>query len=105
MVYIVEEVESEKVAQMNKEVVEFMVVVVAKHKSKFLELNEKFEKVLEAYEEMGRQIYQLENKIENIENFGKGKTRRQSSQLIISAPPPPIQPFNTIPIMEIPSTS
>lgn len=57
MVCRVEEVDSEKVALINKEVADFRVVVAAKAKNKFLESSEKFEKVLEAYEERGRTIY------------------------------------------------
>ena len=42
--YRVGDVESEKVACVNKEVAEFGVEVVVKDKNKFLELNAKFEK-------------------------------------------------------------
>lgn len=49
--------DSENVSQMTKEMENFGVVVVAKDKTKFLELNTKFEKVLEAYEERGNEIH------------------------------------------------
>ena len=42
---------------MTKKIVDFGVVLVAKDKNKFLELNNKFERVLEAYEERGRRIH------------------------------------------------
>ena len=44
---------------MTKEMENFGVVVVAKDKNKFLELNDKLEKDLEAYEDRGRRLYQL----------------------------------------------
>ena len=58
MVYRVEEVVSEKVSRMTKEMVDFG-VVVAKDKNKFLELNAKFEELLKSYEERGNRIHQL----------------------------------------------
>ena len=36
--------------------------------------------------------------------FGKTRVGTQSGQLKISYPPPLVPPFNTIPIVEIPST-
>lgn len=80
MVLRVEEVDSEKVAQINNEMVGFGVVVAIKDKNKLHDLNDNFEKVLEAYDERGRKIYQLENTIANMEKyFGKRKRGRQSS--------------------------
>ena len=59
MGYRVEEVDSDKVAQMTKGMVDFGVVVSAKDKNKFLELNDKFEKFLDFYKERGKKINQL----------------------------------------------
>ena len=45
---------------MTKEMVNFGVVVVAKDKKKFLELNAKFEEMMKVYEEERNRIHQLE---------------------------------------------
>ena len=58
----------------NEKVVDFGVVVATKDKNKFLELNEKFKNVLEAYDERGRKSIIL--RIQFIiwkSNFRKGK--------------------------------
>lgn len=60
VVYIVEEVDSERVVRMSKEVVDFGVKVATKDKNKFIVLNAKFEKILEAYDERGRKINEME---------------------------------------------
>ena len=45
--------------------------------NKLLELNDKFENVLEAYGERGGTIYQLENKITSMEKqYGRREFRR-----------------------------
>lgn len=54
MVYREDEVDSDKVVRMTKEIVDIGVVVSAMDRNKFLELNNNFERVLEAYEERRR---------------------------------------------------
>ena len=51
IVYKANEVDSEKGSQMTKEMKYFGVVVSVKDKKKILDLNTRFEKILEAYEE------------------------------------------------------
>ena len=102
MVLKVDEVDNEQVAQMNKEVADFGVVIAAKDKRKFLELNEKFE-VLKFYDERRRKIYQLDNTFANMKKrFGKRRRGRQSIHLRITASLVPLPCFG--PIVEISST-
>ena len=56
MVYRIDEVDSEEVNKMTKEMVDFGTVVAGKEKCKFLELNEKFEEILKVYEDRGNRI-------------------------------------------------
>ena len=60
MMYREKEVDSEKVSLLTKKMMDFGVVVATKDKNKFLEVNAKFEEMLEAYEERGNMIHQLE---------------------------------------------
>lgn len=93
MVYREEEVDSEKVSRMTKEMVDFGVIVVAKDKNKLLELNAKFEEILKAYEERGNRIHQLESQVAQMDQqLGKRKVG-ESNWSKISYPCPPVEPF------------
>ena len=64
---------------MTKEMVHFGIVVVAKDKIKFLDLNDTFEKVLDAYEERWNKINQLENMIAQMD---KNKLENKGTYII-----------------------
>jgi len=66
-IYTTNEVDTEEVTTMTKEMVDFSSVVVGKEKHKFLELNTKFVEILKAYEERGNRIQLLENQVSQMD--------------------------------------
>lgn len=98
LVYIENEVDSDRVARIRKEIEDFGVVVAAKDKNKFLELNNKFERLLETYEERGRRINQMEGMISQMEKqLGKRNVGEESSETRITYPPHPlVAPFTQL---------
>ncbi len=72
--------DSERVTQMRKDVADFGVKVAMKDKNKFLEMNAKFEKVIEAYDERGRKMNEMEKIISNLQKQqGKRKVGEEPS--------------------------
>ena len=103
-VYRADEVGSQQITRMAKEILEFGDVVSGKEKNRLLELNAKFEEVLKAYEERGKQIQLLENQISQMDKqLGKRKMG-ESSKLRTVYPRPLVEPFKSTPIVEIPDT-
>ena len=86
---------------MAKEILEFGDVVARKEKSRFLELNARFEEILKAYEERGKKIQLLENQISQMDKKLGKRNMEESSKPIIVYPRPQIEQFKSTPIFEI----
>ena len=90
---------------MAKEILEFGDVVSGKEQDKFLQVNAKFEEVLKAYEERGKQIQLLENQISQMDkHLGQRKMGESSRPRIAYPPRPPCEPFKDTPIVELNDT-
>lgn len=102
MVYRADEVDSEKVSKMTREMIYFIVVVTEKDKNKFLELEVKFEEMLKAYnEERENVIHQLEAQVPKMDKkLGKRKVGG-SRWPQITYPHTPIEPFKSTPLVEL----
>ena len=86
---------------MAQEMLNFEDVVAGKERSRFLELNAKFEEVLKAYEDRGNKIQLLENQISQMDKqLGKRKIGESSRPRIVY-PFPIIEPFKSTPIVEL----
>ena len=90
---------------MASKMLKFGGMVSGQEEEKFSQLNARFEEVLKAYEERGMQIQSLENKITQMEKIlGKRKLGEISKPRIAYPPKPPVEPFKSTPIIEIPDT-
>jgi hypothetical protein len=83
-VYRADEVDSEEINKMTREMVDFRTMVSGKEKHRFLELNAKFEEILKAYEERGNKIQLLENQVSQMDKqLGKRKVGESSRPRIV----------------------
>ena len=100
-VYRDDQVSSQQIFGMTSEMLKFGNVVSRKEQSKFLELNAKFEEVLKAYEERGKQIQLLENQISQMDKQLVKRKMGESSKPRIVYPRPLVEPFKSTPIVKI----
>ena len=83
-IYRASEVSSKIFFGMASKMVKFGNVVSRQEYDRFLELNAKFEEVLKAYEERGKKIQSLKNKVSQIEKqLGKRKVGESSRERIV----------------------
>ena len=104
-VYRPEEVCSKDIFGMASEVMKFGGIVSGQGKDKFMQLNARFKEFLKAYEDRGMQIQSLEKKLAQMERvLGKRKIGETSRPRIAYPPRPPVEPFKSTPIVEVPDT-
>ena len=72
MVPRVEEIGNEEVSQMNKEMTDFTLYVARREKWKIINLTAKYEKVLEAYDEIRIKMSEMENAFTRYEKQHRG---------------------------------
>ena len=93
----VEDTPNDEATEFNVEIANLTLVIARKEKIKKLELKEKYEQFLDAYNKEVQKRIELKNKMVGY----KG----QSSKPRVSYPPcPPIAPFNIVPLIETPGT-
>ena len=105
IVYRTGEVGSKNFFGMAIEMLKFGGMVSSQEEDKFAQLNARFEEVLKEYEDRGMQIQSLENQVAQMEKqLGKRKVGESNRPIITYPPWPPIEPFKSTPIIEIPNT-